>query len=122
MQTFQSPVPLSNIFGAAQIGDPDPEVIEFTPAKGVVPRGAVVAIVAGKGELVTAASQANAFGVALEDVDTDSPPNTGAVARRGSFKATQLTIGSDVTDLTGLEKVLRDAGVFLEGNLVVLAP
>ena len=119
MDTYASTVPLSNIFGAAQIGDPDPQVLEFTSAKGIVPRGAIVVLNAGKAELVAAGGEANVFGIALETVDTDVPPNTGAVARHGSYKASQLIVSAGV-DAAAIETNLRDkCGILLEGDLVV---
>jgi hypothetical protein len=87
METYTSPVPLSNIFGAAQIGDPDPKVIELEPNKGVLLRGSVIALNAGgKGELVTATTQNNAYGILLHDVDTAAQFSTASVGRRGSTK------------------------------------
>jgi hypothetical protein len=119
METYTSAVPLSNIFGAAQIGDPDPQVLEFTSARGIVPRGAIVVLNAGKAELVAAGGEANVFGISLENVDTDTPPNTGAVAGHGSYKASQLIVPAGV-NATAIETNLRDkCGILLEGDLVV---
>jgi hypothetical protein len=121
METYSSPVPLSNIFGAAQIGDPAAEVLEFTPAKGIVPRGAVVVLAAGKAELVAPTGEANVYGITLEAVNTDAtPPVSGAVARHGSYKASQLIVPTGVAAAT-IEGALRKQGILLEGDLVVPA-
>ena len=121
METYSSPVPLSNIFGAAQIGDPAAEVLEFTPAKGIVPRGAIVVLAAGKAEPVAPTGEANVYGITLEAVDTDvAAPVSGAVARHGSYKADQLIIPTGVAAAT-IETTLRSKGILLEGNLVVPA-
>lgn len=118
METYTSPVPLSNIFGAAQIGYPDPKVIELEPNKGVLLRGSVIVLNAGgKGELVTATTQNNAYGILLRGVDT-ATEFTASVGRRGSYKASQLIVSAGVNAAT-LTAALRQASVFLQGDLVV---
>lgn len=118
METYTSPVPLSNIFGAVQIGDPDPKVIELEPNKGVLLRGSVIVLNAGgKGELVTATTQNNAYGILLRGVDT-ATEFTASVGRRGSYKASQLIVSAGVNAAT-LTAALRQASVFLQGDLVV---
>jgi hypothetical protein len=108
----------SDLFGAAIVGDPAPQVITFKAASGVVPTGAVVALVAGLAELVNATNQASVFGVALHDVDTTLPNPNGSVARRGNFKGESLIVAAGTNGAT-LETALRDVGILLEGRIVV---
>jgi hypothetical protein len=110
----------SDLFGAAIVGDPDPQLVEFKAASGVVPMGAIVAIVAGKAEIITATNQTSVFGIALHDVDTALPNPNGSVARRGSYKAESLIVSAGTNGAT-LETALRDIGVLLEGRIVVPA-
>ena len=118
METYTSPVPLSNIFGAVQIGDPDPKVIELEPNKGVLLRGSVIVLNApGKEKLATATTENNAYGILLRGVDT-ATEFTASVGRRGSYKASQLIVSAGVNAAT-LTAALRQAFVFLEGDLVV---
>ena len=106
----------SDLFGAAIVGDPDPELIAFKPASGVVPMGAVVALVGGVAELVTSTNQATV----LHDVNTAGANPNGSVARRGSYKAASLVVSAGVNGAT-LETALRDIGILLEGRLTVPA-
>ena len=110
----------SDLFGAAIVGDPDPQLITFKAASGVVPMGAVVALVAGEAELVTSTNQASVFGILLHDVDTTEVNRNGSVARRGSYKAESLVVSAGVNGAT-LETALRDIGILLEGRIVVPA-
>ena len=110
----------SDLFGAAIVGDPDPELIAFKPASGVVPMGAVVALVGGVAELVTSTNQATVFGILLHDVNTAGANPNGSVARRGSYKAASLVVSAGVNGAT-LETALRDIGILLEGRLTVPA-
>ena len=110
----------SDLFGAAIVGDPDPQLIEFKSASGVVPMGAIVSLVAGKAELVTSTNQATVFGIALHDVDTTGANPNGSVARRGSYKAESLVVSAGIKGAT-LETALRDIGILLEGRIVVPA-
>jgi hypothetical protein len=110
----------SDLLGAAIVGDPDPQLVEFKTASGVVPMGAIVSLVAGKAELVTSANQTSVFGIALHDVDTAGDVPNGSVARRGSYKAESLIISAGVNAAT-LETALRDIGILLEGRLIVPA-
>jgi hypothetical protein len=110
----------SDLFGAAIVGDPDPQLIEFKSASGVVPMGAIVSLVAGKAELVTSTNQATVFGIALHDVDTTGANPNGSVARRGSYKAESLVVSAGINGAT-LETALRDIGILLEGRIVVPA-
>jgi hypothetical protein len=108
----------SDLFGAAIVGDPSPQLVTFKAASGVVPMGAVVALVADQAELVTSLNQATVFGIALHDVDTTSANPNGSVARRGSYKAESLVVSAGV-DSAALETALRDVGILLEGRIVV---
>jgi hypothetical protein len=122
----QSPTMLSDICGAADIGDLDPKVISLEPNKGVLLRGSVICINAGgKGELAAAGNENNSFGILLDSaIDTAVPFSngnvTGSVGRHGSYKADQLLVGVG-TDAVKLEASLRQEGCLLEGSLVVPA-
>jgi hypothetical protein len=117
-----SPTYYSNIFGAAIVGDPDPEVIEFAPAKGLLPMGSIIALNAGKGELVKAGTEAAVYGVLLHDVNTDAAFSggtvTGSVGRRGSYKAASLIVAPGTNTAT-LATEMRKLSLFLEGDIVV---
>jgi hypothetical protein len=108
----------SDLFGAAIVGDPDPQLVEFKAASGVVKMGTIVALVTGKAEIVNATNQATVFGIALHDVDTTLANPNGSVARRGSYKGESLTVSAGTNGAT-LETALRDIGILLEGRLVV---
>jgi hypothetical protein len=110
----------SDLFGAAIVGDPDPQLVEFKAASGIVAMGTIVSIVAGKAEIVNSTNQASVFGIALHDVDTTLTNPNGSVARRGSYKAESLIVSAGTNGAT-LETALRDIGILLEGRVVVPA-
>jgi hypothetical protein len=85
-------------------------LVDFKTASGTVLMGTVVAIVAGKAEIVNATNQATVFGIALHDVDTALAAPTGSVARRGSFKGESLIVAAG-TNAATLETALRDIGI-----------
>jgi hypothetical protein len=75
----------------------------------------------GKGILAAVGNENNAYRVLLDEaVDTGSASPAGSVPRAGSFKADQLLVGTG-TDPVKLGVALRQQGIFLEGNLVVLS-
>ncbi len=125
MQT-ESPILLSDICGAADIGSLAPVVAELIPNQGTLVRGTVLSVgLTGKLELTTAGNEAQATGVLLDsEIDTDAVFEdgsiTGSVARHGSFKAEMLTIGAGA-DSALIAITLRDIGILLEGQLVVPA-
>ena len=127
--TVISPALLSDIFGAAQIGDPVIEVKEFGEA-GSFPIGCVVSLIGignapGKIVRTSNATIAGVYGIIAEDriiVDIDSERSPHAhVIRHGSFKADALTIADD-TSLTAVEGRLRELGIYLEGLAMSVAP
>jgi hypothetical protein len=68
----------SNLFGAAQVGDPAAELIELnTTVGGTLKMGSVISLVAGKGELTKATTETSAYGILLHDVDLAAPHSDG---------------------------------------------
>ena len=103
--TYDFPQNLGDLMGAYDAAHWQTETVELKPDVGVLQRGSVLSMVAGKLELVTSANQANVYGVLLDGaVDTAAKFSdntvTGSVARSGSFRGAAL---------------LRDFGIFVEG-------
>jgi hypothetical protein len=125
--TTNSPTMLSDICGAADIGDLDPVVAVLEPNVGVLVRGSILSTSAtGKLELAAVGNENNSFGILLDSaVDTATAFSdgtvTGSVARHGSFKADQLVVAAG-TDVVKLMANLRQQGILLEGQLVVPSP
>ena len=119
------PTGLSNLLSAYDDGHWETVVLELKPTSGVLKRGSVLALVAGKCELVSATNQARVFGVLLDEVvDTSAAYSggsvTGSIARAGSFRAAALMV-SPGTDPVALQSALRDIGIYLHGVLTVPA-
>jgi hypothetical protein len=98
-------------------------VAELKPNAGVLARGSVLSLAAGKLELTVAANQATAYGVLLDpSVDTAAKFSdnsvTGSVARAGSFRGPALIVGVGV-DPVALAADLRDRGIYVEGPITV---
>ena len=78
-------------------------VLELTPDKGVLQRGAVLSLGgAGKLDATTAGNEAQAFGVLLDaSVDTGAKFSdgsvTGSIAKAGSFRGPALNVGPERT-------------------------
>jgi hypothetical protein len=113
------PQTLSNLMGAYDEGEWETKVIDFAAA-GTLKRGTVISLDAGgKGVIAAAGNEAQAYGILLdESLDTTVTSPVGSVARAGSFKANQLIVSTG-TNATMLTSALRQAGIFLEGDLIV---
>jgi hypothetical protein len=101
------------------------ETLELKPDAGVLQRGSVLSLAAGKLELAAAANQASAYGILLDPaVDTAAKfadgTVTGSVARSGSFRGAALIVSTG-TDAAALKDKLRDLGIFVEGPITVPA-
>jgi hypothetical protein len=125
MPTYTLPQNLGDILGAHHSGNLQTVIAELKPASGVLIRGSVLALVAGKLELVTATNQATAYGVLLDPtIDTGvafgDGSVTGSVARAGSFRGGALIVSAG-TDPIALVADLRDRGIYTEGSIPVPA-
>ena len=119
--TLDVPTGLSNLLSAYDSGHWEVVVLELKANSGVLKRGSVLSLVAGKCELVTSTNQASVFGVLLdESIDTSVPYSDGSVsasvARAGSFRASALIVSPGV-DGAALQSALRDIGIYLHGVL-----
>ena len=124
-QTYDIPTGLSDLMGAYDSAHWQTIVLELKPDSGILKRGTVLSLVAGKLEATVAANQATAFGVLLDpSVDTavkfSDNSVTGSVARSGSFRGQALIVGAG-TDAVALVDRLRDIGIFTEGPITVPA-
>jgi len=123
--TLDVPAGLSNLLSAYDSAHWEVVVLELKANSGVLLRGSVLSLVAGKCELVSATNQATAFGILLDEVvDTSVPYSDGSVsasvARAGSFRAPALVVSPGV-DPVALQSALRDIGIFLHGVITVPA-
>jgi hypothetical protein len=123
--TYDVPSGLSNLLSAYDEAHWETVVLELKPGSGVLLRGSVLSLVAGKCELVSATNQATVFGVLLDEaVDTSAAYSdasvTGSIARAGSFRA-QALIVSPGTDPVALQSALRDIGIYVHGVILVPA-
>jgi hypothetical protein len=121
--TYEFPGNLGDLMGAYDTAHWETVVMQLKPSVGVLKRGAVLSLVAGKLELTVAANQASAYGVLLDSsVDTAAAFSnnsvTGSVARAGSFRGPALIVGVGV-DPIALAGVLRDHGIYIEGPITV---
>jgi hypothetical protein len=95
-------------------------VADLAPGQGVLALGSVLSLGAdGKMKLTDASSYAQAFGILLETLDTGTDiaatdEFAASVARRGSFKATELVMAPGA-DLNQCADALRKNGIYLEG-------
>jgi hypothetical protein len=121
--TVEIPESLSNLQGAY---DEASWQVEICPVKAgaILKRGAVVARVAadaGAVSLVVGTSQADVFGIVLDEkADASSVAVTCSVAKKGSFRGAALIVGL-ATDEALLAKQLRDIGIFVEGPIAPVA-
>ena len=102
-------------------------VLEIKPSQGVLQRGTILASGAGadvgKLVLLTAGTEAQAYGVLLDpSIDTSAAFSdgtvTGSVAKAGSFKGSALIVPAGV-DAGLIAVALRGRGIFVEGPITV---
>ena len=122
-QTYNLPQNLGDLMGAYDEAHWETETLELKTDAGVLKRGSVLSLVAGKLELVAAANQATVYGVLLEaSVDTAKKFSdnsvTGSVARAGSFRGGALIVAAG-TNAATLKAALRGLGIFVEGPITV---
>jgi hypothetical protein len=119
------PTELSNLLSSYDSAHWETVVLELKAGSGVLKRGSVLSLVAGKLELTAAANQATAYGILLDElVDTSVAYSvgscTGSIARAGSFRAPALIVSAGV-DAAALSDRLRDIGIYLHGAITVPA-
>jgi hypothetical protein len=90
-QTYEVPMNLGDILGAYDTSHWLTVVMQLKPSVGVLVRGTVLSLVAGKLEKTVAANQGSAYGILLDaSIDTAATFTggsvTGSVARAGSFR------------------------------------
>ena len=124
-QTYEVPAAVGDIIGAYDTGHWNTVVLELKPNSGVLTRGTVLSLVAGKLELTVATNEGTAYGVLLDPlIDTGAAYSdssvTGSIARSGSFRGPTLIVGAGTNAATLVEK-LRDLGIFVEGPITVPA-
>jgi hypothetical protein len=124
-QTYETPAALGDLMGAYDTAHWETVVMELKADAGIIKRGTVLSLVAGKLELTVAANQGGAYGVLLDpSVDTAAKFSdnsvTGSVARAGSFRGPALIVGTGV-DPVALAADLRDRGIYTEGPITVPA-
>jgi hypothetical protein len=122
--TYDLPLNLGDLMGAYDEAHWQTYVGELKPNSGVLTRGSVLSMVAGKLELTKATTEDAAFGILLDlQIDTASPYSDGSVsasvARAGSFRGAALIVAA-ATDTAKVTDRLRDIGIFTEG--VIVAP
>ena len=126
MPTYNLPQNFGDILGAHHDGNFNTQLSEIKSGIGVLKRGTVLASGTagdiGKLVLLTAGTEAQAYGVLLDpSVDTAAAFSdgivTGSVAKSGTFKGSALLVPAGVD--AGLVSVaLRGRGIFVEGPVV----
>ena len=128
-QTYTLPANLGDILGAHHDGNFQTRVSKIKAGIGVLKRGTILATGSGadigKLVLLTAGTEAQAYGVLLDPaIDTAAPFTdgsvTGSIAKAGSFRGPALIVPPGID--AGLVSVsLRGRGIFVEGPITVPA-
>jgi hypothetical protein len=126
MPTYTLPENLGDILGAHHDGNFNTQLSEIKAGIGVIKRGTVLATGTagdiGKLVLLTAGTEAQAYGVLLDpSVDTAAAFSdgtvTGSIAKSGTFKGSALLVPAGV-DAGLISVALRGRGIFVEGAIV----
>jgi hypothetical protein len=126
MSTYTLPQNLGDILGAHHDGNFQTQVSEIKAGIGVLKRGAILATGTagdiGKLVLLTAGTEAQAYGVLLDPaIDTavafGDGSVTGSIAKAGSFRGPALIVPAGV-DAGLIAVALRGRGIFVEGPII----
>ena len=128
-QTYDLPQNLGDLMGAYDEAHWQTAVLEIKAGIGVLARGTILASGTagdiGKLVLLTAGTEAQAYGVLLDPaIDTSAAFSdgsvTGSIAKAGSFKGSALIVPAGV-DAGLIAVALRGRGIFVEGPITVPA-
>lgn len=125
MPTYNLPTNLGDILGAHHDGNFNTQLNEIKAGIGVIKLGTVLASGTagdiGKLVLLTAGTEAQAYGVLLDPaIDTAAAFSdgtvTGSIAKSGTFKGSALLVPAGV-DAGLISVALRGRGIFVEGAI-----